>query len=331
MVDIGGDNMSGNYICGAYPSAPSQHSDDKDAETAFYDRLRSMPQIGGIEIPFWGEATHPFGDAFMQSCLHADWVNVMTCVPLSMDAKARDLKIGLAAKDEEARQHSIAMHERAYRAFQDFNEQAEKNIFKAVHLVSAPAGGPDYASKDALQKSLAQIAGWDWGGIDIFIEHCDAHKPDGSAEKGLLSLEEELQVIDAMGIENLGVALNTGRSTVEGRDADHAITHLEMVQQSGVPFALMFSGSTGADDAYGPWKDLHMPFGAFEGSKFPYPNSSLSKDALDRLFDVLDERSKALAFIGFKVMPLPQSSATINRRVGINEDAITILDSYLNR
>ena len=52
MVNIGGINMSGNYICGAYPSAPSLHSDDKDAETAFYDRLRSMPQIGGIEFRF---------------------------------------------------------------------------------------------------------------------------------------------------------------------------------------------------------------------------------------------------------------------------------------
>ena len=50
------------YIIGAYASAPSLKSNDKLLEAEFYNKLiNSIPQIMGLEIPFFGKEIHKFG------------------------------------------------------------------------------------------------------------------------------------------------------------------------------------------------------------------------------------------------------------------------------
>jgi hypothetical protein len=53
------------YIIGAYATTPSLADNDKSSEHKFYENLiESIPEIRGLEVPFWGKEIHQFGSAF---------------------------------------------------------------------------------------------------------------------------------------------------------------------------------------------------------------------------------------------------------------------------
>ena len=73
------------YIIGAYASAPSLGIEDKSVERAFYEKLiQSLPEMRGLEIPFWGKEIHRFGSEFLLDIINPDWDNVLTCIPGTM-------------------------------------------------------------------------------------------------------------------------------------------------------------------------------------------------------------------------------------------------------
>ena len=54
------------YIVGAYATAPSLVSENRNSEQEFYRKLIIyIPEIRGLEIPFWGEGVHRFGSDFL--------------------------------------------------------------------------------------------------------------------------------------------------------------------------------------------------------------------------------------------------------------------------
>jgi hypothetical protein len=316
------------YLCGAYTSAPSLHRGDRDCETQFYERLKTCKRIGGLEIPFWGDACHPFGNKFFRSCLSKNWKNSLTCVPCSVAAQRRDPKIGLASTDENSRKVALEMHKRAHETFLEFNDYFGTNIFRSIQVTSAPPQKVNHASVSAFAKSLEQIIGWEWAGARVMIEHCDRFRPDEQFEKGYLSLEEEISAAKRLDSGGIGFVINTGRSAIEGRNIGRIGEHLESVCQIGFPVGLIFSGTSRFENSFGPWKDLHMPFGCFNTSKFPYEQSILTKGAVDKICADLSPFLEFVEFYGFKLMPISQNYITIDERIGVNEDAINILDGY---
>lgn len=69
------------YIIGAYATAPSLASDDKSLEREFYHQLiESIPEIRGLEVPFWGKKIHKFGSDFLLNIIDPNWQNVLSCL-----------------------------------------------------------------------------------------------------------------------------------------------------------------------------------------------------------------------------------------------------------
>ena len=72
-----------------------------------------------------------------------------------------------------------------------------------------------------------------------------------------------------------------------------------------------------------------MPFGDFKTSKYPEYESELNESALESIFSKIVPNK--LMFMGFKLMVLPYETASIEKRVGVNQDAANILDIYSNK
>ena len=101
------------YIIGAYATAPSLADNDKLNEHKFYEKLiESIPEIRGLEIPFWGKEIHQFGSDFLLDIIDKNWDNVLSCIPGSMSKLANNPKFGLASDDENGRAEAVAMHKK---------------------------------------------------------------------------------------------------------------------------------------------------------------------------------------------------------------------------
>jgi len=319
------------YICGAYTSAPSLNNASIRSEAEFYSNINLIKQIKGLEIPFWGENCHPFGNSFLNSYLKKDWKNSLTCIPSMVTANQLDDKIGLASTDEGSRLIALQIHKKAYESFLEFNNHFGINIFENIHLSSAPCHQQQNSSVSSFTKSLEEIIKWNWDSSKIFIEHCDKYNLEGRFEKGYLSLEEEILAIKNVASNNIGFVVNTGRSSIEGKKIETVNEHIELICNHNIPVGIIFSGTSNVDNSPLKWKDLHVPFGCFNTSKFPYKNSILSKSNVKKIFNNLEHFLNQINFFGFKLMPLDPKNASIKKRIGINEDAIKVLNSFLNK
>ena len=92
------------YIIGAYATAPSLSIENKLVENKFYDKLiESIPELRGLEIPFWGNEIHFYGSSFLIDIINPSWDNVLTCIPGTMSSLSKNPKFGLASDDNQGR------------------------------------------------------------------------------------------------------------------------------------------------------------------------------------------------------------------------------------
>lgn len=314
------------YIVGAYVSAPSLIYDSLEDETNFYRNLKEIPQIRGLEIPFWGEKINKFGDKFLIDQINANWENTLTCAPCSNDPVILGANIGLASNNNESRKKSIELHKNAHRIINSINDSFGKNMFLSIQILSSPINKDNQSSASSLQKSLEEILSWDWGATDVLIEHCDEYK-ETSFDKGFLSIQDELEIVRNFNGSSLGFVLNWGRSVIEAQNIEKIYDHIDIISAHNLLKGFMFSGTSRKNNLYGPWKDLHMPFGEFESSLYPEIDSELNENSMNQFFSRVNIES--LKYIGFKLMTLPHEKATMEKRIGINTDAANILDSYI--
>ena len=182
--------------------------------------------------------------------------------------------------------------------------------------------------EDALRKSLKEMCSWDWMGARLNIEHCDEALNDNSFEKGFLSLKDEIEVIGSISSEcNMGITLNWARSAIEGKNPNRVIDHIKLTQENKVLSGFIFSGTSSNDKAYGIWKDKHMPFARSNGIEHYEDNSLLTEEIISNTIDSID--LSTIDYIGIKLLSMPIESSTLERRVGVNRDAIIILNKIL--
>jgi len=207
------------YIIGAYATAPSLADNDKLNEHKFYEKLiESIPEIRGLEIPFWGKEIHQFGSDFLLDIIDKNWENVLTCIPGSMSKLAKNPKFGLASDDENGRAEAIAMHKRANQVLHKMNAYYGRQSAIAVQIATAPSTPVKYVSSstDSLLKSMEEILSWDWEGAKIVIEHCDTAVDNIPFEKGFLTIEDEIKtLIELQDMHNVGITINWARSAKE--------------------------------------------------------------------------------------------------------------------
>jgi len=319
------------YIIGAYASAPSLRSNDKLLEAKFYSSLiESIPQIQGLEIPFFGEEIHQFGSDFLLEIIKPDWDNILTCIPGTMSYLAKIPEFGLASDDQQGRAAAIAMHKRANNTLHNMNDLYGKKSIISVQIHTAPSSPVKGVSSslDSFLKSLDEILSWNWDDAKIVIEHCDSYKDKQSFEKGFFCIENEIEALIRVGdLYEIGITVNWGRSAIEGRNSNTPIEHIKLLSKYQMLSGLIFSGVSDNDKLYGKWKDTHMPFSCSDNSKYCEENSLLTYKNISQTLSCID--IKKLDYLGIKLLSMPIDEIDIARRVGINSDAIAILDKIL--
>ena len=132
-------DLRGRYIVGAYATSPNLFSWDKDSEGAFFDRLKDLNSIRGLELPFWGESLHQFDDEWLLLNLHPNWQNVLTCVPGTMKNLGSDPYFGLASKKQSSRKNAIDFYLDAYKSVSQLKNTFGENSVIAILITSAPS------------------------------------------------------------------------------------------------------------------------------------------------------------------------------------------------
>ncbi len=249
---------------GAYAAFPSLHQGPQpELDSQFMDGLRSFPEIGGLEIPFFGET--PDHLSLLKS-EDSKWSHVLTLIPGVMNHLKKDALFGLASKDDHGRLRALDFYREAHQALIETNNRLGRRAFSLVEVHSAPQLGKQgvvSSSTEALIRSLDTLRELDWQGAELAIEHCDAFIPNQVPSKGFLPLDREIDAIQgSSGRTPCGILINWGRSAIEGRSAQTPLDHLLKVKKTGLLRGLIFSGATPTNPLYGDWVDSHAPFDA---------------------------------------------------------------------
>jgi hypothetical protein len=312
-----------SFFLGAYATSPSVDGWDPVAEAAYWQGLKGLPGLRGLEYPFTGRL-HPHDEAWALAHLDPGWELVLTLLPGTMDRLAADPGFGLASTDEAGR-----------RAALDFTAAARAVVARlvaaghrvvAVELHSAPRRGVAgiTATSAALAQSLAEIAGWDWSGAKLALEHCDAWTADHPPIKGFLGFDEELAaVVEARAVSGaeIGLAVNWGRSVLEARDPAQALRHIQQAAAAGLLAGVMFSGCSGEDGPWGVWQDSHMPHAPTPGLDHAAKGSLMTQAAITA---ALQAAGGGLAFVGGKLTLRP-NDGPLDLRLGLNRDLLSLL------
>lgn len=294
-------------IVGAYATSPASAAWKEAEETAYYDGLKAMAGVRGLEVPFTG-TLHPHDEAWLLKALKKDWDFVVTCIPGTMQTLVKDKTFGLASDDAAGRKAAIEFAKKARDAVGRLNAAVGRNAVIAVEVQSAPTqAGAGKGSVGAFTESLAEVASWDWHGARIVIEHCDAYRADHPPIKGFLTLDDELKAIvgaNKSAKKPIGIAINWGRSVLETYRASTAVDHIRQARDAGALSGLMFSGASGAQTPYGAWQDSHMPHAPMaEGSLLTEAEIKASRAAAGSKLD----------FVGAKIGIRPADASVATR------------------
>lgn len=244
--------MTAPILVSAYPVSPAHGRWDPQLEAELLPAICALPEVAGLEVPWMG-GIHPHDDAWFLA--HVPAVSLaVTAIPHVMGQVGRDARYGIASNDE-GREAAIADLRRIAADVARIGQESPASV-AVVMLHTAPQ---TTGVSDALVRSLDEIAGLDWSGAQLVIEHCDAHVPEQQYEKGFLPLADEITAIRRSGAP-VGVWLNWGRSVIELRDADAVTTQISDAAASGLLTGLAFSGAAPVQSPYGyPWIDAHLP------------------------------------------------------------------------
>tara|TARA_R110002126_G_scaffold75469_21_gene188391 strand:+ start:127 stop:1119 length:993 start_codon:yes stop_codon:yes gene_type:complete len=318
------------YMLGAYAASPNHSSWDPALETAFYNELKALPNLKGLEHPFLG-SLHQHDDAWFLANIDPQWDYVFTCIPGIMNALGQNPLFGIASVDDAGRQSALAFMQQACAAIGKLNRHLGRQAVSAIMIQSAPARHKAASSEAALLASLETMLSWDWQGARIVIEHCDAFVESHIPSKGFLALTDELNVLSQLNStlppeQQLGMVINWGRSVFETRTVAGAVQHINAAKAAGVLSGVMFSGVSDQDSAYGAWRDSHQPPQQSERVKHGEPGSWMTEQAMHNCLAACDT-PEALLVLGAKIGIRPLD-ATIEQRIATVRDTLAILDRF---
>ncbi|MFT4938327.1 MAG: hypothetical protein ACI88A_001353 [Paraglaciecola sp.] len=315
------------YFVGAYASSPNISGWDAELEKKFYDQLKLLPNIKGLEHPFAGQL-HGYDDDWFLSNIDPNWDFVFTCAPGTMGGLSRNPQFGLASDDEQGRQQALVFMQKARDAIEKLNHHSGRNTVAAIEIQTAPNQSAVSSSKKALLASLTTILEWDWHGAQILIEHCDTLVEGQIPSKGFLSIEDEVEVLNTLNRqldEPLGLVINWGRSVLETRRCEGALEHIKLAQANGLLQGLMFSGVSDQDSEYGAWRDTHVPAAKFDDNAFGVEHSLMTESEIHRCLAACN--GELPPFLGIKIGVRPVETS-VDERVAYNRDTLAILDRY---
>ncbi|MDN4502938.1 DUF4862 family protein [Alteromonadaceae bacterium BrNp21-10] len=316
------------YFVGAYATSPNAFGWDPELETRYYQQLKSIPSIKGLEHPFTG-TLHPNDDDWFLANIDSNWQYVFTCVPGNMGALSKNPHFGIASDDDAGRAQALAFMQKARDAIAKLNGHLGRQAVKAIEIQTAPNRSNASGSKAALNASLQTMLQWDWQGAQLVIEHCDTLVDGQKPAKGFLTLEDEIAVLTEINGQTetpIGMVMNWGRSVIETRSIEGAIEHTQLIKQAGLLSGLMFSGVSDQDTEYGAWSDSHMPPAPSASVQFGAEHSLMTEQQIQRSLAAGDGNN--LDIMGIKLGIRPKDTS-LEDRIGYIRDALGILDRSL--
>lgn len=320
-----------SLIVGAYAASPAHARWDPAAEEEFFEGLEGIPEVRGLELP-WTGSLHPHDDDWLHRHFPRRFDAVLTSIPGTMARLRDEPAFGLASQDPIGRVAALHDALEMRDAVRRLNDACGRRTVLAVELHSAPSlVDPARGTADALRRSLGDLVeseGWD--DATLVIEHCDAAVPGQTAEKGFLTLEEELAALDGLP-DAVGMSVNWGRSAIELRSADRVATQIRQVADSGRLRGLILSGASDVASPYGaPWADAHLPLapvpGMADSAGFPMGEST-SLLTLERVRHAVDAAGDAV-WRGFKFGWPDPAAPTVPRVTMINAAARLLASEF---
>lgn len=307
------------FVVGAYPSSPAHKTWSPEVEAEYFSLLSNDLRIGSLELPWTGQL-HPHDTEWLHNNFPKNLEAVITTIPFVMGEIAKNPHYGIASSNREGRKKAIADIKEVLVAIAEFHEKSKRSIVKLVEIHTAPR---EIGNKFELSESLAEIGSWNWQGVELAIEHCDAFISGQTPEKGFLSLKDEIDGIRTSGAD-IGVVINWGRSAIEFRDANRVIEHIEMAKKAGLLRGLIFSGASSEAGLFGDsWIDAHHPFKKSVRHEFGDTNSLLT----DELAQLALRAAGEMSWVGIKMgWPVP-ISGTLEERYQMVSAALDVLDA----
>ncbi len=293
-----------------YSSAYNVWPADAEGRREFMAGLIGHGWLAGLELGYTDSLEWPDG---APDTLAA----IVTGIPGTTARHAEDAEFGLASPDRGGRERALAWAREMAAAVSALN--AEGHRIKAVQVHSAPTGK---ASPEFFAESLREMAGWDWGGAELWVEHCDAWVPGQQPNKGYLTVGQEIAVLDKVSAEvpdvRLGLVINWARSAIEGRSAETPLAHIRQAAASGWLRHVGFSSCSGEETAFGgPWADQHLPLAGTSVA----PNGSLL--GAEEVAAAVEAAGDVTYGLKISLRPKDQSAAT--KLAAIDENAGLVL------
>lgn len=293
-----------------YSSAYNVWPADAEGRREFMAGLIGRDWLAGLELGYADSLEWPVG---APDTLPA----IVTGIPGTMAHNTSDAEFGLASPDRGGRQRALEWAGGLAAAVAGL--VAAGHRIKAVQLHSAPTGK---ASPEFFAESLREMAGWDWGGAQLWIEHCDAWVPGQQPNKGYLTLDSEIAVLDKVSAEapeaSWGLVINWARSAIEGRSADTALAHIRQAAASGWLRHVGLSSCSGEETAFGePWADQHLPLA---GTSVAPNGSLLGPEELAAAIEAAGQVS-----FGLKISLRPKDQTAATKLAAIDENAGLVL------
>ena len=262
-------------IVSAYAAAPALEGWDRASEGRYLDAVTQLPELTGLELPFYGHGLHKYDEGWLLRRLPDRSVYVVTTIPDTVARHTADRRFGLASADEHGRRTALDSAARA--------AQAVRRLSREVVAVVFHSAG---TSGRALCESVEELRRLDWGGARVVIEHCDAPTAGRPFAKGFLPLDAELEA-------GAGIVVNWGRSVLERRDPGAAVSHVREARSAGALAGVVVSGCAPVATPYGSaWSDSHVP---------PFPVSADSLLTPERIRAFLSAAGPSPGYLGLKV------------------------------
>lgn len=318
--------MIQKYFISAYASSGVLSNWNEEAETYFFQGLAEDPLVQGIEIPIVLEGT-AYPTEWLCKRVPGQWQLHLTTLPAMMMMAQQDPCAGFASTHEEGRERALTFIKKTRSYAEELEQRLGRPAVSAVTLYSSPPPhlGMPCASKEALWRSLQEVRAMNWGTLALNLEHCDAFTKEHSADKGFLSLEEEIDVLREVG--DIGLVLNWARSAIEKRSTTGALQHLQEALSHQLLRGMIFSGCTSSlTNPYGKWKDSHMPPSGLPSGDLVLEESLLGKKELVEVLKLLTNHS---LFLGIKISNRLQPFH-IKRSLTWNLETISLLEEAIN-
>jgi hypothetical protein len=318
--------MKNRYFVSAYATSPSVYEWNSEIEKQYFQHLALKPEIIGVEHPYlYNSEKYTF--AWLQENIPKHWSIIITMLPAFMQMSKVNPYFGLASTSKNDRMQAVALINQVNQYSLHLNHLFGKNIVKAVHLHSSPPNDNTIirGDKSSLRQSLNEISDMKWGDIQLNLEHCDALIPHHAPEKGFLSLEDEIEVIQQIK-QPFGIVLNWARSAIEHRSIEAPIKHIELAIKHDLLKGFFFSSCTDNNEStYGYWKDTHMPPQPFISSQYLEKTSLLGYEEIQKALTILPPQ----VYLGVKVSNQAIHTC-MKRSVGLNIETIDAIEHVAN-